>query len=107
MENKYRFLAKIIIEAKSPLNIGSGNKGIKSDSLVLRDVNGLPFIPGTTIAGLLRHTLGKDEEKLMGSLVDPDLPLRCRGSVRVQDLQAGGCPAMFQLIHLNVLLRPS
>ena len=62
MENKYRFLAKIIIEAKSPLNIGSGNKGIKSDSLVLRDVNGLPFIPGTTIAGLLRHTLGKDEE---------------------------------------------
>ena len=67
MENKYRFLAKIIIEAKSPLNIGSGNKGIKSDSLVLRDVNGLPFIPGTTIAGLLRHTLGKDEERLMGS----------------------------------------
>lgn len=67
MENKYRFLAKIIIETKSPLNIGSGNKGIKSDSLVLRDVNGLPFIPGMTIAGLLRHTLGKDEERLMGS----------------------------------------
>lgn len=67
MENKYRFLARIIIEAKSPLNIGSGNKGIKTDSLVLRDVNGLPFIPGTTIAGLLRHSLGKDEEKLMGS----------------------------------------
>ena len=67
MKNQYRFLARIIIEARSPLNIGSGNKGIKSDSLVLRDVNGLPFIPGTTIAGLLRHTLGKDEEKLMGS----------------------------------------
>ena len=67
MENKYRFLAKIIIEAKSPLIIGSDNKGIKSDSLVQRDVNGLPFIPGTTIAGLLRHTLGKDEERLMGS----------------------------------------
>ena len=67
MDNKYRFLARIIIEAKSPLNIGSGNKGIKTDSLVLRDVNGLPFVPGTTIAGLLRHTLGKDEEKLMGS----------------------------------------
>ena len=67
MKNQYRFLARIIIEAKSPLNIGSGNKGIKSDSLVLRDVNGIPFIPGTTIAGLLRHSLGKDEEKLMGS----------------------------------------
>lgn len=60
-------MARIVIEAKSPLNIGSGNKGIKSDSLVLRDINGLPFIPGTTIAGLLRHTLGDDEEKMMGS----------------------------------------
>lgn len=67
MKNQYRFIARIIIEAKSPLNIGSGNKGIKSDSLVLRDINGLPFIPGTTIAGLLRHTLGQDEDKYMGS----------------------------------------
>lgn len=67
MKNQYRFLARIIIEAKTPLNIGSGNKGIKSDSLVLRDINGLPFIPGTTIAGLLRHTLGDDADKYMGS----------------------------------------
>ncbi len=67
MKNQHRFLARIVIEAKTPLNIGSGNKGIKSDSLVLRDVNGLPFIPGTTLAGLLRHTLGASEEKYMGS----------------------------------------
>lgn len=67
MKNQYRFIARIIIEAKTPLNIGSGNKGIKSDSLVLRDINGLPFIPGTTIAGLLRHTLGQDEDKYMGN----------------------------------------
>lgn len=69
MKIQYRFLARIIIEAKTPLNIGSGNKGIKSDSLVLRDINGLPFIPGTTIAGLLRHTLGDDADKYMGSQV--------------------------------------
>lgn len=67
MQNQYRFMARIVIEAKTPLNIGSGNKGIKSDSLVLRDINGLPFIPGSTIAGLLRHSLGSDEEKFMGS----------------------------------------
>ena len=67
MKNQYRFMAHIIIEAKTPLNIGSGNKGIKSDSLVLRDINGLPFIPGTTIAGLLRHSLGRDEDQYMGS----------------------------------------
>lgn len=66
MKNQYRFLARIIIEAKTPLNIGSGNKGIKSDSLILRDINGLPFIPGTTIAGLLRHSITverKENEK--------------------------------------------
>lgn len=63
MENKYRFMARIVIEAKSPLNIGSGNKGIKSDSLVLRDINGLPFIPGTTIAGLLRHSITIEREE--------------------------------------------
>ncbi len=67
MKNQYRFLARIIIEAKTPLNIGSGNKSIKSDSLVLRDINDLPFIPGTTIAGLLRHTFGDDADKYMGS----------------------------------------
>ena len=67
MKNQYHFLARIVIEAKTPLNIGSGNKGIKSDSLVLRDINGLPFIPGTTIAGLLRHSLGKDGDTFMGS----------------------------------------
>lgn len=67
MKNQYRFIARIIIEAKTPLNISSGNKGIKSDSLVLRDINGLPFIPGTTIAGLLRHTMGQDEDEYMGS----------------------------------------
>lgn len=68
MNNNYRFLARIVIETKTPLNIGSGNKSVKTDSLVLRDVNGLPFIPGTTIAGLLRHSLNKDEQDLlMGS----------------------------------------
>lgn len=67
-KNNYRFLARIVIETKAPLSIGSGNKTIKTDSLVLRDVNGLPFIPGTTIAGLLRHSLDKNErEILMGS----------------------------------------
>lgn len=68
MKNQYRFIARIVIETKAPLTISSGNKSIKTDSLVLRDVNGLPFIPGTTIAGLLRHSLDKKEQDLlMGS----------------------------------------
>ena len=68
VKNNYRFLARIVIETKAPLSIGNGYKSIKTDSLVLRDVNGLPFIPGTTIAGLLRHSLEKKEQEvLMGS----------------------------------------
>ena len=68
MKKQYRFIARVVIETKTPLNIGSGNKSVKTDSLVLRDVNGLPFIPGTTIAGLLRHSLDKEEQELlMGS----------------------------------------
>ena len=66
--NQYRYLAQITIEATTPLQIGSGEKGIKTDSLVVRDVNELPFIPGTTLAGLIAHALGKGKENLMGSL---------------------------------------
>ena len=66
---KYRFLARIVIEASSPLKIGSGDKNIKTDSAVLRDANGLPFIPGTTLAGLIRESIITLAEKdlLMGS----------------------------------------
>lgn len=66
--NQYRYLAQITIEATTPLQIGSGEKGIKTDSLVIRDVNELPFIPGTTLAGLIAHALGKEKENLMGNL---------------------------------------
>lgn len=65
----YRFLARIVIETTAPMQIGSGNKSIKTDSLILRDINGLPYIPGTTLAGLIRHELPdiKERDKLMGT----------------------------------------
>lgn len=68
MENKiynYRFIARIILEAKTPLIIGTGNKEIHTDATVAKDVNGLPYIPGTSIAGVVRHALGltgKDDD---------------------------------------------
>ncbi|MBR3713032.1 MAG: CRISPR-associated protein, partial [Bacteroidales bacterium] len=48
MESIYthRFLARMIIEAKTPLAVGSGDKDITTDALVATDVNGLPYIPG-------------------------------------------------------------
>lgn len=61
MENvnyyRYRQIARITVEAASPLAIGTGNKHILTDAPVARDVNGLPYIPATSIAGVLRHAL--------------------------------------------------
>lgn len=54
----HRSLARLVIEAKTPLSIGSGQKDIISDSLVMLDVNGLPYIPGTSIAGVVRSMVG-------------------------------------------------
>ena len=64
-DNKYRYrhLAHVVIEAKTPLIFGTGEKDIISDNMIAKDVNGLPYIPGTTIAGTLRHTVGEQKAK--------------------------------------------
>ncbi len=56
-EYTHRFLARLIIEATTPLAVGSGEKDILTDALVATDVNGLPYIPGTAIAGVVRHMI--------------------------------------------------
>ena len=63
---KYRLLSRITLEALSPLVIGSGNKNIKTNSVVAKDVNELPYIPATTLAGLIRHSLPEEQRKWMG-----------------------------------------
>lgn len=59
-EYKYRHLAKIVVEAESPLAIGTGSANILTDSPVTTDINGLPFIPATSMAGVIRHALADD-----------------------------------------------
>ena len=64
-----RLLARIIIEAKTPLAIGNGEKDIITDALVARDFNNLPYIPGTSIAGVVRSMLkqiGVDTDNVFG-----------------------------------------
>lgn len=67
MENKtkytHRFIARIVLEAATPLAIASGEKDITTDALVATDVNGLPYIPGTSLAGIIRHAIGDDVAK--------------------------------------------
>lgn len=58
-----RFLAHIVLEAETPLVISSGEKTVLTDSAILKDINGYPYIPGATIAGILRHCLGEEKAK--------------------------------------------
>ena len=53
----YRYEARLIVEANTPLAIGSGEGNMMTDRLVIRDINGLPFLPGSTISGVLRHAM--------------------------------------------------
>lgn len=59
-----RAIAHIVIEAESPLVISSGHKNELTDSAILKDINGLPYIPGTSIAGVLRHAIGEEKARL-------------------------------------------
>lgn len=67
---KYRYLAKVTIEAVTPLSIGSGTKDIMTDSIILKDCNGLPYIPGTSIAGVLRHYIDEANCQLSDKIKD-------------------------------------
>lgn len=62
------YLARIVLEATTPLKIGSGKSNVKTDSMINRDVNGLPYIPATTLQGLLRHALNDEDtaNRIMG-----------------------------------------
>ena len=67
-----RFLAHVIIEAKTPLKVGGGKNDLFLDAPVQRDWNGLPMILGTSVAGILRRALednaGKDAaNKIFGT----------------------------------------
>lgn len=68
-----RLISRIIIECATPLSLRSGEKSITTDAVVAKDVNGLPFIPATSIAGVLRHLVhGTESELLFGKSGDID-----------------------------------
>ena len=48
-------LARVTVEAASPLSIGTGRGSALFDVQLVTDANGLPAIPGTSLAGVLRH----------------------------------------------------
>ncbi|MBD3161183.1 MAG: hypothetical protein GF355_04840, partial [Candidatus Eisenbacteria bacterium] len=50
-----RYVARVTIESKTPFLVGSGRGSEITDMMPVVDANGLPAIPGTSIAGVLRH----------------------------------------------------
>lgn len=55
--NNTKYIARFIVEADTPLFVGSGEASLITDALVQRDFNGLPMIYGTSLTGVLRHSL--------------------------------------------------
>lgn len=59
----HRHIARITVEAVTPIAVGTGDTNIITDAPVIKDINGLPFIPATSIAGVMRHALKEDNQR--------------------------------------------
>ena len=57
----HRYIARFKLEADTPLFVGSGQASLLKDAMVQKDSNGMPMINGTTLAGVLRHSLEKND----------------------------------------------
>lgn len=57
----HRYLGRFIVELMSPLTIGSGKTNLITDQTLALDANRLPYIPGTALAGVLRHLFVEDD----------------------------------------------
>ena len=79
-----RFLAHVIIEAKTPLKVGGGKNDLFLDAPVQRDWNGLPMILGTSVAGILRRAFedrkGEDDTNEIFGTKDEQDPNKQKGS---------------------------
>jgi len=62
-----RYVAHITIKTLTPLKVGSSKIALHTDMPINRDFNNLPFIQGTTIAGILRKEFEeKEAENIFG-----------------------------------------
>lgn len=62
LENRYFFRGELVLE--NEMHIGSGKGDEKTDSHVVKDFNGKPFIPGSSLRGSLRSAI----ERIAASL---------------------------------------
>lgn len=79
-------LARVTIQLDSPLTIGTGSPDDLRDAVCVTDPNGLPTIPGSSIAGVLRH--------LVAAGRDPDTDPTCRAVFGYQSKSEGQSSAV-------------
>lgn len=65
---RYRHMARVVLEARSPLSIGAGRDHGMEDAPVVTDANGRPSLPGSSIAGVLRamYSSGREADAVDG-----------------------------------------
>ena len=82
----WRHVARVTIELTSPLSLRSGGSGDVLDTLVVLDANGLPAIPGSSLAGALRAAwIGHGEEAAADGLFgNTDVEVSSPGGDRVK-----------------------
>lgn len=62
---------KIVFRLESPLMLGNG-ENVNSDNDLLKDKRGIPYIPGSSLAGVYRELLGGiiDSDRYFGKIAD-------------------------------------
>ncbi len=70
MTYNIRYIARITLQAETPLIIGSGKNHTLNDTIVAKDFNMLPYIPASAIAGFLQRKFEnkKDKQEIFGGL---------------------------------------
>lgn len=119
------YLARFVLQTQTPLSIGTGQGEGRLDALLVRDANQLPAIPGTSLAGVLRHlhlAIHKDEHEnrtLFGGTESEDTASRVHFSwgclhdagdrpvqgLRCDDLEALEDPVLQDALRSAPLLR--
>ena len=63
LPRQHTYVLRITLQLESPLSLGSGHSTSEFDSPVAIDANGLPYLPGTSIAGTLRALVASFEDE--------------------------------------------
>lgn len=61
--NPYLTIARFSVEAVSPITIASGGEKSSLEAPLVRDPNGLPMLPATSLAGILKQALDLDDAR--------------------------------------------